>query len=121
MAFANCKKLEFASLGPARYIADSAFTNCKLSELYVARPMNYVKAMLGWPFGTSASNIRALPDAAPFVNLTWNAERRLLREEIAGTHRQMVATEKEFEPVVDFSECKVLTNEIVRSRIDHVD
>ena len=121
MAFSNCKKLTFASLGPARYIADSAFTNCKLSELYVARPMNYVKAMLGWPFGTSASNIRALPDAAPFVNLAWNAERRLLREELAGTHSQMFATNKEFEPVVDFSECTVLTNEIVRSRIDHVD
>ena len=90
--FAGCKKLAFASLGPAKYIADSAFANCKLSELYVARPMNYVKAMLGWPFGMSASKIRALPDAAPFVNLAWNAERRLLREEIAGTHSQMFAT-----------------------------
>lgn len=121
MAFAGCKKLIFASLGPARYIADSAFANCKLSELYVARPMNYVKALLGWPFGTSTSKIRALPDAAPFVNLAWNIERRLLREDIDGTHSQMFATKKEFEPVVDFSECAVLTNAIVRSRIDSVD
>lgn len=121
MAFSNCKKLTFASLGPARYIADSAFYNCKLSELYVARPMNYVKAMLGWPFGTLASKIRALPDATPFVNLAWNVERRLLREDLDGTHSQMFATEKEFEPVVDFSECAVLTNAIVRSRISRVD
>lgn len=121
MAFAGCKKLAVASLGPTKYIADSAFANCNLSELYVARPMNYVKAMLGWPFGTSASKIRALPDAVPFVNLAWNVERRLLREELARTHSQMFATEKKFEPVVDFSECAILTNAIVRSRIDRVD
>ena len=80
MAFSNCKKLTFASLGQARYIAYSAFANCKLSELYVARPMNYVKAMLGWPFGVNAGRIRALPDAFPFINLAWNANRRLLLE-----------------------------------------
>ena len=80
MAFANCKKLIFASFGPAKYIADSAFADCNLSELYVARPSNYVKAMLGWPFGVNAGRIRALPDAFPFINLAWNANRRLLLE-----------------------------------------
>ena len=121
MAFSNCKKLTFASLGPARYIAYSAFVNCKLSELYVARPMNYVKAMLGWPFGVNAVRIRALPDAFPFINLAWNANRRLLLEQLDGTRSQMFATDKAFESVVDFSECNTLTNALIRRRVGNVD
>ena len=121
MAFANCKKLIFASFGPAKYIADSAFADCNLSELYVARPSNYVKAMLGWPFGVNARRIRALPDAFPFINLAWNADRRLLLEQLDGTHSQMFATDKAFEPVVDFSECNTLTNALIRRRVGNVD
>lgn len=121
MAFFGCKKLTYASIGAVKYIADSAFADCGLSELHIARPKNYVQAMVGWPFGTTASRIKTLPDASPFLYLAWDSDRHLLREILGNTHSQMYATSAEFEPVVDFSECAVLTNSLVRSRVGNVD
>lgn len=120
MAFANCKKLSYASIGAARFIADTAFLYSGIKELHVSKPGNYVKAMPGWPFGIAPSKIMTLPDASPFLNLAWDSDRRLLREVLGNTHSQMYATSLEFKQVVDFSDCSILTNSIIRSRISDV-